>query len=516
MLGAWIVCIAGWVGVSLIPDNYESRAVLHVDTASMLRPLLADLAVDTNVMSEVRMMTEVLKSRPQLERVVLDTDLDLRASTPAEMEDLLASVRERIQVSGGSPRNSFAEQNLYTIRFSDKDPEIVFAVVQSLLDSFVELSLIENKADSAGAQEFIREQISEYENRLAQAEQELAEFKRKNVGLMPSEGQDYYQRLREANEELEELEEEQATLISRRNELQRQLDGEEPTFGLLLSQDTGSFEDTQVQGDVGALEAEMANLLLKYTEKHPKVVALQSRIDQIRNQQASAGSTEGAPTAPLDTNLQRMNSIDQNPVYQSLKIAMGEVRADLTEIREKISAARSRAEYLRSRMDAVPEIEAQLARLNRDYEVNKAQHTALLRRLESARLSEQAESRADDVKFRIIEPPLLPLQPTGPNRALFASAVLVAGLGIGGVIAFALNFLNPVFNAAHDLRAALGLPVLGSISVYENTAQRRAHRRDRRRFGFATFALIAAFAGAMAALPLIHMVRDVLVDGGLL
>ena len=152
MVVAWLVCVAGWIGVALVPSSYESKAVLHIDTASVLRPLLADLAVNTNVMSNVRMMSEVLLSRPQLERVVRETDLDLRADTPAEMDELLTSMRERIQVSGGSPRNVFDEQNVYTIKFVDKDPQTVYVVVQSLLDSFVESSLGQNKAESAGAQ----------------------------------------------------------------------------------------------------------------------------------------------------------------------------------------------------------------------------------------------------------------------------------------------------------------------------------------------------------------------------
>ncbi len=521
MAVAWVVCAIGWVAVALLPNSYESKAVLHIDTASVLRPLLADLAVNTNVMSEVRMMSEVLLSRPLLESVVRETDLDLRADTPAEMEELLADVRARVSISGGMPRNSFSEQNIYTIKFVDRDPQTVHAVVQSLLDSFVESSLGQNKADSAGAQKFIQEQIQEYEQRLGKAEQELAEFKRANLGLMPSEGQDYYQRLQAVTEDVEDLQDERAEILARRRELQKQLDGEEPSFGLLSPPDSGGQVQVQTvdMSGVEEYERELASLLLRYTEKHPKVVDLRNRIEQIKSQQAQAASAGSStesrgPQGPvLGTELEAMNTLDRNPVYQNLKMAVSKATADLSVVNEQLSATRSRAQHFRSMVDQVPEIEAQLARLNRDYEVNKAQHTALLRRLQSARLSEEAETQTEDIKFRIIEPPVVPLQATGPNRTLFASVVLVLGFGVGGALAFLLNLLNPVFNSATDVRQVLGLPVLGSIPAFKSKEQKAVSVRSIRRFTYAAIGLIAAYGVAILSWPLAPYIKQIFTGG---
>ena len=461
------------------------------------------------------MMSEVLLSRPQLERVVRDTDLDLRAETPAEMEELLASVKERIQVSGAGPRNAFSEQNLYTIRFADRDPQIVYAVVQSLLDSFVESSLGQNKAESAGAQKFIQDQVATYERRLADAEQELAEFKRNNVGLMPSEGTDYYQRLQSELDELEELEEERSTILTRRRELQGQLDGETPSFGLLTPRDTAP--PPQISGTSSgaeALESELASLLLKYTDKHPKVVDLKNRIEQIKTQQGQRLPTDSEPSGPtLGTQLNAADTLDRNPVYQNLKIAIGKASAELSEINEQVATARSRVTRLQSMVDKVPEVEAQLSQMNRDYEVNKAQHTALLRRLASARLSEQAESQTEDVQFRVIEPPVVPLQPTGPNRNLFASFVLAAGFGVGGALAFLLNLLNPVFNSANDVRQVLSLPVLGTIPAFKSEQEKAVSRRSIRRFAYAAAGLVVVYGVTILLWPMATYLKQAFSGG---
>lgn len=517
MIFAWLVCIIGWIGVVIIPNTYESKAVLYIDTATVLRPLLADLAVNTDVMSEVRMMTEILLSRPQLQRVVRETDLDLRAKTDEALEDLLTSVRKRIQVFGSSARNSYNDQNLFTIRFEDKDPQTVYDVVQSLLDSFVDTSLGQNKADSVGAQDFIQGQIAQYEKRLAEAEQSLAEFKKANVGLMPSEGRDYYERLQIALDELDESQSEYNRVAKRRGALQKQIDGEEPTFGLLAS--PGGKTDQSAPGNerLDLLEEQLSTLLLRYTEKHPKVVDLNNRIEQIRQQQEQQVALAGSqPTYSLDTDLVNMNSLDLNPVYQSLKISIGEANAQLSELSEKISGAQSRVAYLREMVDTMPEVEAQLARLNRDYEVNKTQHTALMRRLESARLSEEAEFRNEEIKFRIIEPPVVPLKPIGPNRYLFATIVLLAGFGIGGAFAFLLNRIFPVFNSTNELRDSLQIPVLGSVSVYLSEKAKKEARRSRRRFSYAAIALIALYMTTLVLWPAVDIIKEALTSAGVL
>ena len=97
-------------------------------------------------------------------------------------------------------------------------------------------------------------------------------------------------------------------------------------------------------------------------------------------------STSVAPAGSDVSNEQAMmRSLNMNPVYQNLRMQLSQADADLAEMRGQIGAQQSVIADLRSRVDAIPEVEAELARLNRDYEVNKKQYDTLLQRLESAR-----------------------------------------------------------------------------------------------------------------------------------
>jgi len=120
---------------------------------------------------------------------------------------------------------------------------------------------------------------------------------------------------------------------------------------------------------------------------------------------------------------------------------------------------------LQARVKAVPEVEAELSQLNRDYEVNKHNYDTLVQRLESARISESADQSADNVKFRVIEPPNLPFKPSGPNRDVLNTMVLLMALGAGAALAVLLAQLRPTFSSRELLEKVTGVPVIGAITL---------------------------------------------------
>ena len=198
MLVIWLVCIVGWGVVYQLPDKYESSARVHVDTQSMLQPLLQGLTISTNSGQRVQLVTRTLLSRPNLEKLARMTDLDLVALTPGDWEQLLVDLSSDFGIS--SPR----EQDLYTIAYSNSDRELAKRVVQSLLTIFVESTLGESREETDSAQEFVGQQIKAYEAKLEAAELRLAEFKRKHIGMMPGSAQDYYGQLQSSKRDLQQ------------------------------------------------------------------------------------------------------------------------------------------------------------------------------------------------------------------------------------------------------------------------------------------------------------------------
>jgi uncharacterized protein involved in exopolysaccharide biosynthesis len=211
--------------------------------------------------------------------------------------------------------------------------------------------------------------------------------------------------------------------------------------------------------------------------------------------------TGGIPETKT-SELLAINSLDQNPAYITLKTAHASAEISLTETRSKLREAEKEVASLRASVNTIPEVEAKLAQLNRDYEVNKTRHAELLKSLETARLSENVEQSRDDVRFRVIEPPVAPLRPVSPNRPLFVAVVLLGAIAAGCGLAFLMHQLNPVFATRQSLRDSLGdMPVLGSVSLALSSAQVMLERRDRLRLSAAGGLLVVAFVIALVLEP---------------
>lgn len=488
---AGVICLLGWAGVLMLPSIYEARARVYVDTQSALKPLLQGLAVAPNVESNLALVRQALLSRPQLERVARKTDLDLRATTPREKEALILSLQQRIVITTDARANNTASDGTYFIRFQDESRAKSIAVVDTLLTSFVEDTLGTKRTGQEVAQRFLREQIADYEKRLSEAETRLADFKKRNVGRMPDQRGDYFARLQAEVTGLENAQKQLRLSEARREELQRQLSGEEPfVFGFdaesaANTQSTGAGDLT---GRIQDLERREEELLLRFTEKHPEVIGVRRTLDELRAKQKEELERlrKGRGTGSL------ANSAKANPVYQSLKLELNRTEVAVAEQRSDVNLRSAQVAALRQLVDTVPEVEADVARLNRDYEVTRAQYLQLVQRLETARISEEAD-QTGTVKFEVIDPPAAGLQPVSPNRRLLLAAVLLIGLAGGAAATYLINLIRPVFQSTRALTEITGLPVIGTVSRMWLTKHQTEQRRDLLVFAGSAAMLIVGF-----------------------
>ncbi len=483
LLCAWLAAAGGWLVVRSLPDEYTALARVYVNAETVLKPLLQGLTVPTDPMAQVRLMTRALITRPHLEAIIAETGLDARARGQGERERLLGRLQNTIQVF------KVEGEQVYEISYKDSDPDIAHGIVQALLKDFIANSMGGDIVQSAQAQKFVEEQIKLYEQRLREAEDRLADFKRKNMGLMQGGSgadSDYYARFQAAQAAVESFQSQIRSLTNRRNELARQLTGEQ-------SGDSGTDarDLTSVDTAIGNLEAEAAQLRLRFTERHPDVVRVKQTLEdlyRIREEELRTRAAGGAtPGRAL------------NPVYQQMKIALSAADADLAGLQSQLAEKNAQVSYLRGMANTIPEVEAQLVRLNRDYDVVKKEYETLLQRLESVRMNQEVQADKKDVLFRVLEPPRVPLAPTGPDRFRLNTMVLIAALGFGLAVAFVLSHRDPTFYSATSLHEVAGLPVYGLVGIAGATETGRQGWR----FGIAigtlllAYALILAFGGIL-------------------
>jgi len=499
---AWVVCIIGWLVVANLPDQYQASAKVFVDTNSLLRPLLRGLAVQTNEQHRIRLMTKTLLSRPNLEKVTRMTDLDLKAKTPEEMEQLLDGLAKDIEFKGAGGRGD----NMYTIGYTNEDPELAKLIVKSLLTIFVESNLGESRKEQDTAHQFLEQQIEEYEARLLEAENNLTAFKQKNMGYMSGNAEGYYQRLGSMKDQLQSAQLELKIQRDRMKVLKQQLEGEVPTFGLVQQdylKDPGVIAATsETENRIKNLNLKLDELLLRYTDQHPDVIAIHQTIKALEEKQAKeeeAAVKEAEEQAALEPNEPAPPpELAQNVVYQQMKMAYSTAEAEVAAKKAVVHEYSRRIKDLESAVDRVLKVEAERAQLNRDYATVKKNYNELVARLESARLARKVDTRTDTVRFRVVEPPRVPHEPSGPNRILLSSAVFVVGLGLGVALAFLMSQLRPTFDDRRIMSEITGLPVLGSVDMVWTDEQKKGRASRGLAFSVVFLGLVAAYGVVMS------------------
>lgn len=489
IVSTWLICPIGWGYVASLPDEYESSARLFVDTNSLLRPLLRGLAVYNNPEQQINLVARTLLSRPNLEKIAREADLDITVSTQAEMDELIEQLRGDIKL------NSTREQNIYTIRYPSDSPELAQKIVQITLNEFVESSLGNNRKSSDSAEEFLNRQIEEYEQRLEEAEQRLADFKISRIDRAPGTTQNYYQQLQREQAQLQDTELKLLELESQLKAAQAQLSGEEPVFGLATSpteSGTTSNISTKFDTRIAALESNLDELLIRYTDNHPDVVKTRSLLENLVKQREEhiASLSQVAETTG---SYSQFGNINQNPVYQEMKLSVANYENQIASLQVRADQFRKKVEDLEKIIDLVPQIEAEEQGLNRDYEITRSKYLELLSRREQAELSRKAEATSDDVQFRVIDPPTLPTKPSGPQRILFYTMIMFLGFGGGLGIAFLVSQVMPVVLTPSQLKNSFGIPVFGSVTHTDIKSIQKLNKRRMLIFAASSICILSLY-----------------------
>jgi polysaccharide chain length determinant protein (PEP-CTERM system associated) len=447
ILFTWLVCAGGWVLTFTIPNQYEASARLYVDADVVLTPLLRGLAVDSQSAAQLDILQRTLLSRPNLEKLISKTALELDIKDPSDRERMVEGLATAIRIS---PQT----RNLFTISYRNTSPRLAYEVVRSTLTSFVESKTGNSRAEMESAARFLDKTIADDERRLQDAERRRADFRAKYVDVLPS-ADGGASRLEGQQGQLRELLGQLQDATARRDTLTRALSAEAPQIVTETDGGIGS-------GNSRLREAErvLQELRTRYTDQNPDVISQRNIIAAIRaagNDPAPAGGRAGPRSRTAS-----------NPVYEALKNKIVDNDSVITSLNRQINDATKERDRLQAIARTAPQLQADYANVNRDYDVVQKRYADLLGRRESMRLSTSAEMEGDKLKVQIIDPPQLPQNPVAPKRLLLVSGVLLAGLAAGCGLAFLLTQLDQSFHTVDDLRT-LGFPVVGGVSMLPKT-----------------------------------------------
>jgi polysaccharide chain length determinant protein (PEP-CTERM system associated) len=481
----WIGCIIGWMAVSSLPDSYTAKAKVMVDADRLLAPLLRDIMGQTDSDQQMLAMQADLRSKAALQSVARKAEIVVGTATEAEENGTAINLARRVRVL-------ISDRNAFDISYEDKDPWLAQRVVQSFVDTLVNRNLASARRETEKALGFIDTQIQGYEERLRQAEERLADFQRQHGGEFAT-SQGSSRRLEELTSELQQTEAERKAKEWQRDRIRVEL--QRAPEWISEAQVAAGGGMSPLQARLEQLREQYDALTKRYTDKHPDVATLMAQILEIESRflaEAKAGVR-----APASSGGRRI----ANATYQRLQQDLLSVEAQIIAAQRRGEAIEASIANLRAMSSEIPDIEAQLAQLNRDYSIVRGSYGKLIERREALSLAQNMAGQKAAIVFQIVEPPQLPTVPSGPDRPLLflavAAASVAAGLGYGLVrILIAGTGLGTI----DAVRTISGYPVLGAVSIV------RRHEPARTAASFCAFVTLAlALATILGGLIYSHL-----------
>ena len=480
---AWIGCLGGWMGVYRIPNQFQSSARVFVDADAILTPLLRGIAAESAPEAQLELLQRTLLSRPNIDKLISKTDLDLTIHNAGDRERLIDSLEKRIHVTPQS-------RNLFTITYSDSDPKKAYSIVQTLLTIFVESATGTNRSDMDNARRFLQNQIASYEQQLRAVEKRRAAFRVRYASVLPESGSNI-SAVDATQQHLETLKGELQDAISTRELLKKELDD---TPAMLPASVLSQQHD---QSQLQQAEERLNLLLLKDTPQHPEVIAQEKLIAALKSGavgptptpgKASKSGAHGQAGQPSGA-----GPLGPNPVYEHLKLKVVDADTKVMSLQHQLDMTTRNLDRLQKILREQPGLLAEYQNMDRNYSVLHQMYQQLLGRLQAANVAQAADTQADKVKILVVDPPQLSHVPIAPNRGLLVSLVLVLAIGAAVGTPILVGQFDNSFASADDLRR-IGLPVLGGISVL-GIAPLRQRLMVVARLGLALAVLIMLYGG---------------------
>src|SRR5436190_3146189 len=491
---AWAAGAIALAALAVVPAKYEASARIFANTDSILKPLMTGLTVQPNEESRIVMLSRLLISRPNVEKLVQAVGLDAQAASREDRERIVDSVMKTLEIKAAG------RDNLYTLTFRDVDPGRAKLAVETLAAMFMESSQGGKVEDTIAAKKFIDEQIAVYEKKLQEAEDRVKEFKIRHSGLTPDEGKDFFARLSAAGASLSQARLELREAERAREAFRRGLASEEAAAadpGAGASAGAGA-KLAEIDGRIDSQRRNLDSMLQRYTESHPDVLGARRVIQELeeqRRQLIAANRKSGVSAIQPATTGQRAS--------ETLKVSLAQAEASVASLSSRVAEYAERYDRLKAQAALVPQLEAEYAQLNRDYDVNRKNYESLVARRESATISAQSQSVAGVSDFRLVDPPRVSPSPVWPNSRVLAPLALIFALAAGLLAAYLANEARPTFYNGRSLREACGLPLLGVVSMIVSEPRRRAERSSMFWFLGGVGALLGTYLASFIVLEML-------------
>ena len=488
--------LATWSASWILPPTYKSGTLILVEQPAMPKEYVVP-NVSENLQERLQSIMQQILSRSRLLHIVEELNLYPKERARLSPDEIVDRMRKSIDVE--LVRGADNRISAFNIYYSADDPHVAQQVTSKLTNLFINENLEVRQQLSEGNTKFLESQLASARQGLEGQEEQIRQFKAEHVGQLPEQLQSNLQILGGLQQQLHA--ESQALNTTKQQRVYL-----ETLLGQYRAASGGINKDSEVAlAGVAAIEERLEKLRTQLTElsstygdKYPEVIVIKDQIAKEEGERSQLLANP-KPTGHKPSDAAGYETATKGP--SALAQLQGQLQANQTEIKNRegaIALLKSQIDEYQARLNEEPIREQQLSDLTRGYDQSKASYDSLLKKKNDSAMATSMELLQQGERFRIMDPPSLPLKPSFPNRLKLCGMGLFVGLVFGvGFVAVAEMLDDRVYSEMELRKLLLPITVISDLPVVYNAADEQRQQR-RQRFSWAATAavMVAILAGS--------------------
>jgi uncharacterized protein involved in exopolysaccharide biosynthesis len=455
--------------------QYSSSSLVLVERqtipAGYVKPIVTSSLIDRIVTLEQRVL-----SRSQLEAMVQRLDL---AKGGKSVDDVVNNIQRNVTFAEADPSASSSSASSssspsspssisrkstdfvgFNVRFTASNPQDAQRICTEITSMVLSENAKMREQVAVSTTDFLSRQLAEAKTNLDLKDQELAAFKSRYLGQLPSDVETNARILSGLNAELD----------ANTQSLNRAQQDKSYAESLLAQQIAAwnSSQTSQTEETIGqrlvSLRTQLVTLEARYTDDYPDVIKTKNDIAALEAKQKEMDNPKGdeSKSGPIATNSAKPMA-EPAPILQ-LRERVHQDDAAIIRASDEEKRLQKASDSYQGRLTLSPQVEEQYEQLTRDNEVAHQLYDTLLVNKSQSEIQTDLERSQQGEQLRLLDPASLPDSPSFPVRWKFAGGGFAGGLALGLAIAFWLELRDRTIRDERDVLAALDLPTLGSLA----------------------------------------------------
>jgi polysaccharide chain length determinant protein (PEP-CTERM system associated) len=488
--------LLGWAAVWgsswLLSPRYRSSTLILVEQPAMPKDYVVPNIPD-DLQERLQSITQQILSRTRLLHIIDKLALYRGAQGQANQDEQVEAMRKDIEIELVRDRSN--RVTAFNVYYTAADPNTAQQVTSELTNLFINENLEVRQEQSEHTTKFLSDQLDTARATLADQEEKIREFKSHYIGQLPGQLETNLQILSGLQGQLQTESDALNAAKQQHVYLQTLLD-QYRTLQATSKTDSGAPVGLPaLDAELDRLHSQLADLSSRYTDRHPDVRKLKEQIAKTQKmKQQILSNLETRKSAPPDDSAvaAATDAVSPNGTPSPMPQLESQLRANQIEIGNRehaIAELKTKISDYQGRLSQEPIREQQLADLTRGYDQSKANYDELLKKKNESAMATSMELLQQGERFRIIDPPSLPLKPEFPNHLKFCGIGLAVGLSLGVIVLGALEMFDDRLYSEKELRALLLVAVLSEIPVIQNPSDEQS-ANNRIWFGWAITAVV--------------------------